>query len=336
MHENGSLEVTPVFSTKASAIFIAAKDLSICLEVVKPRIPLRRSSAALRMTTGGRLEPAQALLPARPHPPHRCPISVWSSSLRSGAGKQAFQSLGHFSGLKAIRARVALVGDVAFAVQDVNAVRPCGVGGFGRVRQVVDERRDLERQLGQASFRQRAARLESLGAAHADLFFQVVLVLPSVHGMSFHNVNDKECSLRLVLVVEFVELGNLPAKRRSSVAAEDQHHRFVPAEGREADPRFPVSGGKTEFRRRVAHLQVAGAGKKPHLLERDDHEQWPRHLRHHLAEECRLPHDTEQRYQHQHVDQSDVPHYGFEYLHDRAPQKTAGSRQKAVGSPKIG
>ncbi|SPE23163.1 hypothetical protein SBA2_120001 [Acidobacteriia bacterium SbA2] len=27
MHENGSLEVTPVFSTKASAIFIAAKDL---------------------------------------------------------------------------------------------------------------------------------------------------------------------------------------------------------------------------------------------------------------------------------------------------------------------
>jgi len=30
VHENGSLEVTPVFSTKASAIFIAAKNLRSC------------------------------------------------------------------------------------------------------------------------------------------------------------------------------------------------------------------------------------------------------------------------------------------------------------------
>jgi len=35
VHENGSLEVTPVFSTKASAIFIAAKDLCSCSRLVE-------------------------------------------------------------------------------------------------------------------------------------------------------------------------------------------------------------------------------------------------------------------------------------------------------------
>jgi len=37
VHENGSLEVTPVFSTKASAIFIAAKDLTLVLRVNSAR-----------------------------------------------------------------------------------------------------------------------------------------------------------------------------------------------------------------------------------------------------------------------------------------------------------
>jgi hypothetical protein len=48
--------------------------------------------------------------------------------------------------------------------------------------------------------------------------------------MSFHDVDYKEGGLVLVLVVKLVELGNLPAKGRSSVTAEDQHNGFVPAE----------------------------------------------------------------------------------------------------------
>jgi len=47
--------------------------------------------------------------------------------------------------------------------------------------------------------------------------------------VGFHDVNHKESHLILVLFIKFVERGNLPAERRSGVAAENQQHRFLPA-----------------------------------------------------------------------------------------------------------
>ena len=44
--------------------------------------------------------------------------------------------------------------------------------------------------------------------------------------MRFGDVHDQERNFALVLIVELVEGGNLPPKRRSSVATENQHYRL--------------------------------------------------------------------------------------------------------------
>jgi hypothetical protein len=43
------------------------------------------------------------------------------------------------------------------------------------------------------------------------------------------DVDHIECRLILVLLVQLVERGNLPAKGRSSVTAEDEYYRLPPA-----------------------------------------------------------------------------------------------------------
>jgi hypothetical protein len=45
--------------------------------------------------------------------------------------------------------------------------------------------------------------------------------------MRLADVDDKERDPIAVLIVKLVELGNLPAERRSSVAAKDQHDRLA-------------------------------------------------------------------------------------------------------------
>jgi hypothetical protein len=44
--------------------------------------------------------------------------------------------------------------------------------------------------------------------------------------MRFLDINQKEFYLILVLFIEAVKRGNLPPKRRSGVAPEDQYDRF--------------------------------------------------------------------------------------------------------------
>jgi hypothetical protein len=51
--------------------------------------------------------------------------------------------------------------------------------------------------------------------------------------MGLKNVNGIEVDLALVLLGKFVQGGNLPPKRRSRVAPEDQHDRPVRPEGRQ-------------------------------------------------------------------------------------------------------
>jgi hypothetical protein len=48
--------------------------------------------------------------------------------------------------------------------------------------------------------------------------------------MSFSNVDNEERHSIFVLLIQFVERGNLPAKWWSSVAAKDQRNRFASPE----------------------------------------------------------------------------------------------------------
>ncbi len=45
--------------------------------------------------------------------------------------------------------------------------------------------------------------------------------------MSFLDVDEKELDLVLILIVELVERGNLPAEGRSSITAKYQHNGFL-------------------------------------------------------------------------------------------------------------
>jgi hypothetical protein len=99
----------------------------------------------------------------------------------------------------------------------------------------------VEGKLGHASVGNGAALLKRRGARDGYLLLLVILRLPGVNGMRFEDVDNKKRGLPLVLFVELVERGNLPAKRRSSVAPEHQDDRPLPAKRCKFDARRPVA-----------------------------------------------------------------------------------------------
>ena len=58
------------------------------------------------------------------------------------------------------------------------------------------------------------------------------IILPNVDGVRLHDVNHQKGDLIFVFVIQLVEHGNLPAKGRSGVAPENQHHRLLPPKRR--------------------------------------------------------------------------------------------------------
>jgi hypothetical protein len=48
--------------------------------------------------------------------------------------------------------------------------------------------------------------------------------------MGFANVDEQELGLGLVGLVDALQVASLATERRSGVAAEDQHHRFLALE----------------------------------------------------------------------------------------------------------
>ena len=71
---------------------------------------------------------------------------------------------------------------------------------------------------------------------------------------------DVEGGPFLILFIELVERGNLPAKGRSSVAAEDQHHGFAALERAKPHARAFVERLQIEIRSRISWAYVAAAG----------------------------------------------------------------------------
>jgi hypothetical protein len=59
--------------------------------------------------------------------------------------------------------------------------------------------------------------------------------LPDIAGMRLDDIDNQEGDVLVVLVIEFVESGNLPPEGRSSIAAEDQYDMLVRRQGREVN-----------------------------------------------------------------------------------------------------
>lgn len=82
--------------------------------------------------------------------------------------------------------------------------------------------------------------------------------------MSFLNVDEEELRLILVLLVEFVERGNLPAKGRSGIASKYQDHRLLASEGRKSHFRRLAMFFEIEVRGEVTGLECSLPCAEPH------------------------------------------------------------------------
>ena len=129
-------------------------------------------------------------------------------------------------GLESKRAGFAFVSNAAIAADQIQAIRPRGVSDFGRVVEIVNQSRQLDPQLAHAG----RCDVTPLVECARSRDRHVARKLPGIAGVCLENVDDVERRLIFVLAVQLVERGNLPAKWRSSVAAENQDHGFLAAE----------------------------------------------------------------------------------------------------------
>src|ERR1700691_1483544 len=129
-------------------------------------------------------------------------------------------------GLKSKRARFALVCNAAFGVDQIDAIRPAGIGSFGRIAKLVEHGRKLDTEFPHASPSDKRAIFLSFRASKNNLVFYIALHLPNVAGMRFANVDNQERDPPAILLVELIEGGNLPPKGRSGVAPEYQNNRL--------------------------------------------------------------------------------------------------------------
>ena len=132
-----------------------------------------------------------------------------------------------------------------------------------------------------------------LGGGKEDAVLDVGVHLPEVGWVGFLDIDDVETGTIPVGIVELVERGNLPAKWRSSVAAENEDDGFSAEFGGKFYDGLVGDGGQFKIRRGVADLQGSGAGAHPKRLKRQDHERNARDVGHDGTEAVRgLDHDA--------------------------------------------
>lgn len=146
---------------------------------------------------------------------------------------QAFQRGVQLSGIEAEWAGFALVNDAAFPVDQVHAIWPARVSLLCTVAEFVEHSGKFDPQFAHACACNQCPFIFVLRTRKNDFVADVAFHLPDVAGMRLENVNHEKCDLRVVLVVELIESGNLPPKRWSSIAAEDEHNRLIRSEGRQ-------------------------------------------------------------------------------------------------------
>jgi len=129
--------------------------------------------------------------------------------------------------------RRTLVGNATVGIDQIQAIGPACVILLDAIFHGVNQGGHGDVEFPHAG----GSHLFALGSGGGVLknhaFLDVALHLPKIAGMRFVNVNDVERDTLAVLLVELVERGNLPAKRRSSIAAKNQYDRLFATKGRE-------------------------------------------------------------------------------------------------------
>ena len=93
-----------------------------------------------------------------------------------------------------------------------------------------------------------------MGLRVAHALIHVRLHLPFIQRVRFANINRQKIRAILVIVVEIDEVAYLAAKRRSGIAAEDQHQRALAHAIAQMKSSLPVKRQQTHIRCGVAHF----------------------------------------------------------------------------------
>ena len=168
-----------------------------------------------------------------------------------------------FIRLEAEGTGTALEDDVLARVDQINAIRPTGVGLLGGIAELVKHGGKLDAKLANARAGNQRAFFFVLGTGKDDVVANVAFHLPNVAGMGFKNVDDKKSDLAAVLIVELVEGRSLPPEGRSSVASEDQHDGLLRGQRRQLNSLSFVEGHQGEVRGGIAGVQRASPGLGP-------------------------------------------------------------------------
>ncbi len=201
------------------------------------------------------------------------------------AGVQLRQRARQLPWLETEWAWFALVDNPPVRVDQVNAVRPAGVSSLRRIAEFVEHCGKLQAQFAHAGSGNHGSFFFIFRTGENYFVLKVTFHLPDIAGMGLCNVDDQEFDPVPVLLVELVEGGSLPPKRRSSVAAKHEHDGLLRIERCKLDFVRPVKLRQRKIWRGIAYMQASGAGSRPHRfewIEKKGHR--PRHLRHHAAE----------------------------------------------------
>ena len=169
-----------------------------------------------------------------------------------------------FRGVEAEGSGKALVGDIAVAIDEEQAVRPAGVIFLDGVIEAIDQGGDFDAELAHTRGGEAGAlSLHRRRAFEEDAVTDVGGRLPQVSGMRFLDIDDEEGGIGAVFLVEAIELGNLPAEWRSSIAAEDEDDGALATECAQLNGLVTLPQGQGEVRGGIADIEVAGARLHP-------------------------------------------------------------------------
>jgi hypothetical protein len=206
---------------------------------------------------------------------------------RCGLRDEFLQGFFDAGGLETEWARRGFVGDAAIAIDHVEAIGPAGVSAVGGVVDRVHDGGKFDAELHDAELAKLGAFVVALRTGEEDVIVEIVGILPQVGGMRLADVNDVERRAILVLLVEFIEGGNLPPEGRSGVAAEDEDDRLLAAQGGQLKMALVVGAFERKIRSGVAYAECAFARTHPERLQRKHEERDVREVAHGAREEIR-------------------------------------------------
>ena len=174
-------------------------------------------------------------------------------------GELLFDSSSQARGFEASGAGSGLVRDFTLLVDEVEAVGPGGVGGFGGVLHVVDDGGELDAEGTNTGGGVIVLHGLGFGGFEEHLFFDVAGDLPLVGGMGLADIDEQEVDSTGVFFRQGVEVPYLGTEGGSSVGAEDKGDGPFSRQLRELDGFGGFGFGEGEVRGGGADLEAAFA-----------------------------------------------------------------------------